>query len=168
MSQPDDSNTPVEEERRRWFSLACVKEQGRPSDLHLSSPGLLLQLDVQRAFVARAWASVVVMAQAVIESTIRDVETGDYDSKAKQLFQGDPDLERVRLLRNELLHSQPPETPSMVWVVAGGDVAACHALLEEHAKHAVRQMFRAVFMTGRPNPSVKGTSRKRAAPNVER
>jgi hypothetical protein len=36
--------------------------------LHLSSHGLLLQQDVRRAFLAEAWAYVIVMAQAVIEA----------------------------------------------------------------------------------------------------
>jgi hypothetical protein len=155
MSPIPDQEYSQEESRRKWFTRAHIKEQKRYAALNLSSHGLLLQLDVERAFVAGAWASTVVMAQAVIEATVRDLETQDYSIKAKRMFEGHEDLERVRTLRNELLHPQQPGSPSIVWIVPGGDYSACHAALEDAAKLAVHLMFRAIYAAGKPKQSLK-------------
>jgi hypothetical protein len=140
----DLTSSPVES-RESWFSQTHEAERKHFSALHLSSHGLLLQLDIRRAFVAGAWASAIVMAQAVIEATIRDLGTKDYEMKAKQLFKGNPELERIRSLRNELLHPQMPGTPSLIWVLPNGDYSACHAALEGDAKQAIQLMFRAIY-----------------------
>lgn len=124
----------TEERARRPYAL-----------LHLSTHGLLLQVDVRRAFLAGAWASVIVMAQAVIEATLRDLHFRDYDAKAKELFFGQEDLERLRTLRNQLLHANAPGTPPDIWVVPDGDYDACHAELEVHAKWAYELMLEAVY-----------------------
>jgi len=158
MPPSPDHEYSQEESRRKWFYLAHEKEKKRYSTLNLSSHGLLLELDVERAFVAGAWASTVVIAQAVIEATIRDLETQDYSTKAKQLFEGHGDLDRIRTLRNELLHPQLPGSPSIVWVVPGGDYSACHAALEDAAKLAVQLMFRAIYAEGKPRQSRRSTS----------
>jgi hypothetical protein len=124
----------AEERARRPFAL-----------LHLSSHGLLLQVDVRLAFLAGAWASVIVMAQAVIEATLRDLHFQDYESKAKQLFFGQADLERLRALRNQLLHPSEPGTPSSIWVLPDGDYKGCHAELQTHARWAYELMLEAVY-----------------------
>jgi hypothetical protein len=131
--------------RAKW--LAETENQARRpySLLHLSSHGLLLQADVRRSFLAGAWASAIVMAQAVTEATLRDLQTQDYDSKAKALFFGQEDLERMRSLRNELVHPQAPGTASLVWVVPNGDYVACHANLEADAKRAYELMLEAIY-----------------------
>jgi hypothetical protein len=85
------------------------------------------------------------MAQAVIEATIRDLQTQDYVSKAKDLFLGQEDLERMRSLRNELVHVSAPGTKSLVWTVPNGDYAACHAALEKDAKKAYELMLEAIY-----------------------
>jgi len=118
-------------EREAWLCQAEELARRPFVLLHLSSHGLLLQVDVRRAFLAGAWASVIVMAQAVIEATMRDLDFKDYDSKAKDLFFGQEDLERLRTLRNQLLHPSQPGTPSDIWV--------------PHARCAYELMLEAVY-----------------------
>lgn len=132
-------------EREAWLCQAEERARRPFVLLHLSSHGLLLQVDVRRAFLAGAWASVIVMAQAVIEATMRDLHFKDYDSKAKDLFFGQEDLERLRTLRNQLLHPSQPGTPSDIWVLPNGDHEGCHAELETHARWAYELMLEAVY-----------------------
>lgn len=138
--------TDSQEARERWLSRAHLRYGSRPRDgLHLSTHGLLLQVDLERAFVGGAWASVIVLAQAVIEATLRQVQLQGYETKAKALFKGVKRLERMRALRNELLHPAPPGTPSLVWRVPGGDIARCQSQLEPEAKRAVEYMLYVVY-----------------------
>ena len=132
--------------RRRWLANAHARYGNRRRDeLHLSTHGLLLQVDLERAFVGGAWASVIVLAQAVIEATIRQLQLHDYETKAKSLFKGVKRLERIRALRNELLHPAPPGTTSLIWRVPNGDFGTCQALLEQDAKRAVEYMLYVVY-----------------------
>lgn len=111
----------------------------------LSTHGLLLQYDIERAFCAGAWISAIVLAQAAIEATIRDIGTLDHKAKASVIFGDDDALQYLRSLRNELVHPLPPGSPSMVWSVPNGDFAACHSALEEASKKAVTLMFRYMY-----------------------
>jgi hypothetical protein len=106
---------------------------------------LLLQRDIERAFIGGAWASVIILAQAVIEATMRDLITGDYGITAAELFEGNPRLVRIRNLRNDLLHAAPPGSPSRVWSVANADIAANHEALEVEAKHAFEYMLYVIY-----------------------
>ena len=146
--EPEQATTNEAEARSRWLSHARLRYD-QPfrdgAELHLSAHGLLLQVDLQRAFVAGAWSSVIVLAQAVIESTLRDLVTQDYESKAGLVFKGHKRLERIRMLRNELLHPQAAGTASLVWRIAGGDAFANHAALEIDARRAVEYMFYVVY-----------------------
>jgi len=140
-SSPDEASL----ERERWLNEAEERAYRPYRELHLSSQGLLLQYDARRAFVAAAWASVIVICQAAIEATLRDLQLHDYVSKAKAIFFDQEDLERMRLFRNELLHPLPPGSASLVWSVPNGDYKACHAALEDHAKQAYTLMLEATF-----------------------
>jgi hypothetical protein len=122
-----------------------LAEKRNYRELLLSTHGLLLQYDVQRAFCAGAWLSVIVLAQATIEAAIRDIGTQDYKTYPKPLFKDDAALQRLRELRNEIVHPLPPGSPSTVWSVPNGDFAACHASLEQDAKLAVQLMFRSIY-----------------------
>jgi len=134
------------EERRRWLGGAHDRYRNSgTSELSLSTHGLMLQLDLERAFIGGAWASVIVLAQSVIEATLRQLHVHDYEIKAKALFKGIRRLERIRALRNELLHPGPPGTPSLIWRVPNGDFVACQALLEADAKRAVEYMLYVVY-----------------------
>lgn len=151
------------EARRRWLASAHSRYQNsRRIELHLSAHGLLLQVDLERAFVCGAWASVIVLAQAVIEATIRQLQLDDYEIKAKALFKGVKRLERIRALRNELLHAAAPGAPSLIWRLPDGDFAGCQALLEADAKRAVEYMLYVVYSEG--NNSLTRTAN---SPNVD-
>jgi hypothetical protein len=145
MNSAPESQTLLAEARMKWFIEAHDAERKRYLALRLSTHGLLLQYDVQRAYSAGAWLSVIVLAQAAIEASIRDIGTQDYETKAKLLFEDNVALQRNRTLRNELVHPLPPGSPSIVWSVPGGDFAACHASLEPDAKLAVQLMFQTVY-----------------------
>jgi hypothetical protein len=146
MTPTAENQEQLIESRQRWLSEAHWSERKDYSELPFSAHGILLQYDITRAFCAGAWISVIVIAQAAIEATMRDIETQDYTSNAHMLFKGDEGLERIRTLRNEILHLDPPGSPSKVWTVPNGDYVACHAALEDDAKKAVRLMFRAIYM----------------------
>lgn len=124
----------VRREREVWLFQAEELARRPLTLLHLSSHGLLLQLDVRLAFLAAAWASVIVMAQAVIEATLRNIHLHDYATRAKDLFFGQDDLERIRQPRNELVRPQASGTPSRIWVLPDGGYAGCHAALEKDAE----------------------------------
>jgi hypothetical protein len=136
------------EARAKWFSLARISNSRGRWPSQFSTQGLLLVLDVERAFVGGAWLSTIVLAQAAIEATIRDIETQDYESKAKALFDGLPNLERIRELRNEIVHPLKAGSKSLVWATTH-DVAGCHDALEADAKRAVELMFNVVYGSGR-------------------
>jgi hypothetical protein len=156
-----DTIDDLHEARQRWLANAHERhENRRPGELSLSTHGLLLQVDLERAFVSGAWASVIVLAQAVIEATFRQLQLHDYAIKAKALFKGVKRLERIRALRNELLHPVPPGTPSLIWRLPNGDFAGCQALLERDAKRAVEYMLYVVYSGGTK-------SKTRTAPQVD-
>jgi hypothetical protein len=131
--------------RITWLSEAHHRYRPEYLLLHLSSHGLLLQVDVERAFIAGAWASVIVTAQAVIEATLRDIVELNYGSNAKSLFKGNRRLERIRMLRNEILHPQQPGSPSLIWRIGGGNPIANHARLEPDAKRAIEYMLYLIY-----------------------
>lgn len=153
---PEENSVDQAVSRRRWLSQARRRyDQDFPngSGLHLSTHGLLLQADLQFAFTAGAWAAVIVLAQAVIEATLRDLVTQDYEVKAGTVFKGTKRLERIRNLRNELLHPQAPGTPSLVWRIGGADIASNHSALESDARRAVEYMFYVVYSQRDAPPS---------------
>ena len=131
--------------RENWLSEVHESERRPYSELPLSTHGLLLQYDIERAFCAGAWLSVIVLVQSAIEATIRDIDSKDYETKAFQIFAGNNELERIRAFRNEILHPLEPGSPSKVWTVSGGDVRACHASLEDDAKLAVQRMYIIIY-----------------------
>lgn len=131
--------------RETWLRQVELRAERPYTLLYLSTHGQLLHLDARRAFVAGAWASVIVMCQAIVEATLRDLHFKDYEVKAKELFFHQEDLERLRILRNQLVHPSPPGTPSEIWTVPNGDSAACHAALEVHARWAYEFMLEAVY-----------------------
>ena len=131
--------------REAWWYETHEAERGNKRAGPLSTQGLLLQYDVERAFCAGAWLSVIVLAQAAIEATIRDIATSDHKTNAMGLFGDDQALQSIREFRNELVHPLPPGWPSKVWSVPNGDFAACHAAIEETSKLAVTLMFRYMY-----------------------
>jgi hypothetical protein len=114
--------------------------------MKLSSHSLLLLIDIERAFCAGAWLSAIVLSQASIEATIRQVVKEDYESGAARLFGNDPELRWLRELRNEVLHSGEPGTPSKIWMRSSDNIPECHAALEPEARRAVVVAYRAMYV----------------------
>lgn len=121
------------------------REGGVRNGMKLSTQGLLLLRDIERAFCAGAWLSVVVLAYAVVDATLRDVVTGDYKSKGVDLYRSNPDLDWLRNLRNAIVHVSPPGSASVLWKLPASDLSACHEALEEDAQRAVALAYRHVF-----------------------
>ncbi len=131
--------------REEWLSRAEERARRPYGLLHLSPHGLLLQLDARRAFIAGAWASVIVICHAAVEATLRDLQLHDYETSSKGIFFEQEDLEQMRSYRNELLHPQAPGKPSRVWCLPNVDIAGCHAALEAQAKNAYELMLEAMY-----------------------
>ena len=122
----------------------------------LSTQGLLLLRDIELSFCAGAWLSVIVLSYAVVDATLRDIETGDYKSKAADLYGENEDLDWLRRLRNELVHVLPPGSPSLVWKHSPNDLVACHAALEADACRAVTLAYKAIYANVEPNSRSNG------------
>ena len=113
--------------------------------MKLSTQGLLLLHDIEKAFCAGAWLSVIVLAYAVVDATLRDITTGDYRSKTAELYDSNPELEWLRNLRNQVVHVSTPGTPSTLWKLPPSDLIGCHNALEPEAKRAVALAYRQVY-----------------------
>lgn len=143
MTFLDHVDASMWESRLRW--LEHVEEIHRHPDASylLSSQGTLLTYDVEKAFCAGAWISVIVMAHAAIDATIRDTESGDYGSNSKDTFGGDPDLEWLRKKRNRLVHVT--DGPHGIPQEDLDDFDIFHNSLEADAKRAVQLLFRTIY-----------------------
>lgn len=120
------------------------QERKRQGVRMLSTQGLLLLCDIEKAFCAGAWISVIVLAYAVVDATLRDIATGDYKNNAAHLYGSDPDLKWLRNIRNQAVHVSPPGTPSVLWKLPPSNLAACQEALESEARRAVVIAYRQV------------------------
>src|SRR5438552_27211 len=133
MAYADHVEAKVWNERYEWLTVTEEREAGDWRSIELSPHGTLLTYDIEIAFCAGAWISVIVLAHAAIDATIRDTELCDYASNSKRIFGGDADLEWLRILRNRLVHAADPETNSYFPEGALDDVAAFQERLEDDA-----------------------------------
>lgn len=145
MAYADHVNETVWNQRYDWLRETEEKEAGAWGSVFLSSLGTLLSYDIEIAFCAGAWLSVIVLAHAAIDATIRDTEFGDYDSNSSKVFGEDEDLQWLRRLRNQIVHASAPDSPKALPEEAENDVAAYQESLEPHARRAVALMFRTVY-----------------------
>ncbi len=104
-----------------------------------------MSYDVEIAFCAGAWISVIVLAHAAIDATIRDTELGDYKSNSKSIFGADDDLQWLRVLRNRLVHVADPDKETVFSDKELGDVATFQESLEKDAKHAITLLYRVIY-----------------------
>jgi hypothetical protein len=139
------SQAPYEAERRAWLRQAHEAACKQYSELKISSHALLLLIDIERSFCAGAWLSVVVLSQACVEGSIRQVVEEDYSSPASKVFGTDAELTWLRELRNEIIHASKPGTPSKLWKEPPNDLTVCHAALEPEAKRAVKLAYRSAY-----------------------
>jgi hypothetical protein len=145
MAYADHVNETVWNERYDWLRETEETEAGAWGSVFLSSQGTLLSYDIEIAFCAGAWLSVIVLAHAAIDATIRDTESGDYESISRKVFGEDEDLQWLRRLRNQIVHVSAPDSPKALPEEAENDVAAYQESLEPYARRAVTLMFRTVY-----------------------
>jgi len=98
----------VWEQRSQWIEDEIKKAEIGMSYL-VSEHSIALFYDMQRAYCAGAWISVVVMAVSSIDSQLRETESGDNRIGTAMLFRGFYDGERqeidwLRKLRNKYVH----------------------------------------------------------------
>jgi len=132
-------------ERADWFSTVEENARHPLASYLLSSQGTLITCDILHAFCAGAWISVIVLAHAAIDATIRDTETGDYSASPKKAFGGDPDLEWLRLLRNRIVHVSPGAEKQPIPDMDIGDLDTYHDALEPCAHRAIELLFRTIY-----------------------
>ena len=132
--------------RRLWLKNTHSHVRKHYMAMTLSSHSLLLLVDIERSFCAGAWLSVVVLSQASIEATLRQVVKDDYASNAARLFGNERDLHWLRELRNEILHAGEPGTPSKLWKKSSENIPECHHALEPEAQRAVTLAYKAMYV----------------------
>ena len=119
--------------RNEWFWRAHDVNAGpQPLDLDAQATALLAELEL--VFCVGAWASVVILAWALVEATERHVRRGDETPPA--------DVDWLREQRNRLVH-----------VAAAGAETPEETALETLAQGALRVVFKSLFAhawTGSP------------------
>jgi hypothetical protein len=141
------SSRPQEAERQRWLSNTFKEEERRVFPMTVSSHALLLLVDIEHAFRAGAWASVIVLSFACVEVTLRQVDGQGHSAAASDLVDSDDDLKWLRTIRNEIMHSKVTGKESLIWKLPADDIPACQAVLEAEAKRAVRLAYKVVFIS---------------------
>ena len=133
--------------QRRYEWLQKVEEsQVHPrASYFLSAQGTFITYDLEIAFCAGAWVSVIVLAHAAIDATIRDTETGDYRSNSKVAFGGDLDLEWLRKKRNALVHVSESSSKQAIPESDLHNLDIYHDSLEDDAKRAMEAVFRTIY-----------------------
>ena len=140
------SPQPYETERRQW--LEQTNENARPKRLNhtFSSHTLLLLIDIELAFCAGAWLSVIAMSMSAMEAMHRQVISENYASNAEKLFGDDAELQWLRGIRNEIIHAAEPGTPSQIWKMPSDNLVNCHGALENEAKRAIALTYKVTYM----------------------
>jgi hypothetical protein len=127
-------------ERYQWLRGIEEKAQNPLGSYLVSSQAAFISYDLEIAFCAGAWVSVIILAHAVIDATIRDTEVSDYRSNSKTIFGGDPDLEWLRDRRNSLVHVRKDYDPSDFDAIDDH-----HMSLENDARRAMILIFRTFY-----------------------
>ncbi len=128
------------EVRRRWFEQKA--KQPDDGGYLVSEQACALIADLQCVFCAGAWLTVLVLAAAIIDAHLRDIEgcTGNARNVIDQAG-ADPQLHQLRNHRNALIHSKidnPAITVDQQW--------SERVRLENDARLAVILVFR-IFYT---------------------
>lgn len=122
----------VWEARRLWFESLGDSFVNEHASYGLSDQACALVGEVQIAFCAGAWVTVVVMAMAVVESHI-----GEF---GRSELTDNPMLQTLRKRRNSIVHCQakrPGISLDQQWLD--------RTQLETEAKEAVRMMFEVFY-----------------------
>lgn len=123
--------------RLAWLEKENEAAQNPLASYIVEEHACALTMDLYSAFCSGAWISVIVLAHAVADSSLRG---GDDRSSSAKIFGADPNLTWLRRSRNELVHARnddPIITVDMMW--------ADQRRLEQDAQRAVGIMFRALY-----------------------
>ena len=129
--------------RQQWFDeqndLYCIG-----NTYFLSEQACALCYDVEIAFCAGAWVAVIVLAMAVIDSQLRDIELFEFKGSTKKLLEELDlnDFQRLRERRNALVHVNC-DNPAITM----DEQTLNQEKLEEEARNAVKLMFKALYLT---------------------
>jgi hypothetical protein len=140
MEQIEFPEDKVWDERREWFEgrEAECGQAGAPAP---SEQACALMIDLQAIFCAGAWAAVVILAAAVVDSQAREARVRDAEGHRGPV----PGLDRgelrwLRDLRNRLVH-EDRERP----VISIEDQWTRRKAWERHARRAVEAAFAALY-----------------------
>lgn len=130
--------------RNAWLEQVIDQSQHPLASYMLSEQACALTMDVQLAFCAGAWVCVIVMAAAVIEAQLREVEVGSEDRLVDLIDQvsADSRLHALCKRRNATMHltvDVPVITADQRW--------PDQALLEQEARDAIELMFETLHMS---------------------
>jgi hypothetical protein len=149
MAYSDHVLKEIWEERYRWLRQMDHDSQHPLASYMVSPQGTFISYDVETAFCAGAWVSVIVLTHAAIDATIRDTEVGDYRSNSKVIFDNDPELEWLRKTRNSLVHVSEDGKSKFLPEGDMHNIADYHEALEKEAQRAIRLLFKVIYA----NPS---------------
>ena len=144
MEHLDHPTYELWESRRYWFEERNneLSEQG---SFLVSEQACALIAEVQSVFCAGAWLAVIIIVMAVVDAQLRECETSEFKGNTKKLLeaaQANPELQKLRKRRNEIIHLNP-DLPAI-------DVDtqwAGRKELEKDARKAVKLMFEAFYMS---------------------
>jgi len=145
MAYADHVSKTIWDERYDWLRQTEEQEAGVWGSILLSPQGTLITYDLEIAFCAGAWVSVIVLAHAAIDATIRDTDVGDYKSNSKEIFGNDNDLQWLRKLRNRLVHVSDPERKDALPEILLDDIASFQESLENDARRAMSLVYRSIY-----------------------
>ncbi len=145
MVYADHVKQTVWNSRYDWLRQTEKQEAGVWNSVLLSPQGTLIAYDLEIAFCAGAWISVIVLAHAAIDTIIRDTESGDYKINSQKIFGNDNDLQWLRKLRNRLVHVSEPGHEKALSEESLNDVAAFQESLETDARHAMSLVYRTIY-----------------------
>lgn len=130
-------STEIWNRRLDWLEQINEEVQHPLASYYIPEQACALSMDVYSAFCAGAWISVIILAHAVADASLRG---DDIRSTSAIIFGDDSDLTWLRKLRNSFVHAKneaPQVTVDDMWLKQDE--------LEANAKRAVKIMFRAIY-----------------------
>lgn len=144
MEHLDHPSKKIWNERRIWFESLNEKVSGEGSYL-VSEQACALICEVECAFCAGAWISVIILAMIVVDAQLRETELLGFKGSTKQLIKSvsaNPELQKLRKRRNALVHlnsEKPAITVDQQWLERNQ--------LENEARKAIELMFEAFYLS---------------------
>jgi hypothetical protein len=142
MEHLDHPSTNQWEARKGWFESHIFHYEELGSYVVGEQASALLA-EVESCFCAGAWAAVIIIAFAVVETNLEETNGAPEGQRAVDLLKGhgiEAALTKLRKSRNSLVHTRSG-TPALTVDRQWDDRAA----LEAEARDAVELMFRAFY-----------------------